>query len=161
MSFIDTLDGAVVSFFNYGTGTALDLSNGGTQNGTAVIGFQYHGGKNQQWKLQKVDSSSVWPTWVIRNVQSNTNLDLYNGGKDDGTKISGWAGAATQNTNSHQLWYLVSADPAGRVFMIQNVGTGTYADLLNGNSANSTQVSGWEGRVESKNPHQLWRILRI
>ncbi|KAI1377169.1 carbohydrate-binding module family 13 protein [Hypoxylon crocopeplum] len=161
MSFIDSLDGAVVSFFNYGTGTCLDLSQGGTQNGTHIIGYQFHGGKNQQWKLERVDKSDVWPTWVIRNVQANTNMDLYNGGKDNGTRINGWAGAQTNNTNDHQLWRLVTADTKGRVFMIQNVGTGTYVDLLNGNPANSTQISGWAGNVESKNPHQLWRVLRM
>ncbi|KAI1442052.1 carbohydrate-binding module family 13 protein [Annulohypoxylon stygium] len=159
MSF-DSLDGAVVSFLNYGTGTAVDLSQSGNDNGTPVIGYQFHGGENQQWKLLKVDNSSVWPTWVIRNVKTNTNLDLYNGGNENGTKITGWAGAQANNTNSHQLWYLVTADTAGRVFRIQNVGTGTYVDLLNGNSANSTQISGWAGSVETKNPHQLWRVLR-
>ncbi|KAI2464250.1 carbohydrate-binding module family 13 protein [Annulohypoxylon bovei var. microspora] len=131
----------------------------GKQNGTSVIGYQYHGGNNQRWKLQKVDTSTVWPTWVIRNVETNTNLDLYNGGKENKTKITGWAGAEAENSNPHQLWYLVTADDEGRVFMIQNVGTGTYVDLFNGNSANSTQITGWAGQVERKNPHQLWRIL--
>ncbi|KAI1138464.1 carbohydrate-binding module family 13 protein [Hypoxylon sp. FL0543] len=160
MSSFDYLDGAVVTFFNYGTGTCLDLSDGGKDNGTPVIGYQYHGGANQQWRLERVDKSAVWPTWVIRNVQTSTNLDLYLGGKDNGTKITGWAGATTDNTNSHQLWRLVTADPAGRVFMIQNVGTGTYVDLYNGSSANSTKITGWAGVVESKNHHQLWRVMR-
>ncbi|KAI1455441.1 carbohydrate-binding module family 13 protein [Annulohypoxylon moriforme] len=156
----ESLDDAVVTFLNYGTGSALDLSQGGKDNGTPVIGYQYHGGNNQRWKLEKVDQGTAWPTWIIRNVQAETNLDLYNGGKDNGTKITGWGGATTNNTNAHQLWRLVTADDLGRVFMIQNVGTGTYVDLLNGNSANSTKISGWAGNVESKNPHQLWRVLR-
>ncbi|KAL7624868.1 hypothetical protein AAE478_004082 [Parahypoxylon ruwenzoriense] len=161
MSFIDSLDGAVVSFFNYGTGTCLDLTEGNSANGTPIIGFQFHGGQNQQWRLLKNENNSVWPTWVIRNVKSDTNVDLYNGGEGNGTRINGWAGAASKNPNNHQLWRLVTADTKGRVFMIQNVGTGTYVDLLNGNSANGTQISGWAGNVESKNPHQLWRVLRM
>ncbi|KAI1396500.1 carbohydrate-binding module family 13 protein [Hypoxylon fuscum] len=160
MSFIDSLDGATVSFLNYGSGTCVDLAGGETKNGTKIIGYQFHGGKNQQWKLLKVDKSSVWPTWVIRNVHTNTNMDLYNGGNDNGAKINGWAGGEA-TTNDHQLWRLVTADTNGRVFMIQNVGTGTYVDLLNGNSANSTQIGGWAGDIQSKNPHQLWRILHM
>ncbi|KAI1094297.1 carbohydrate-binding module family 13 protein [Rostrohypoxylon terebratum] len=132
MSF-ESLDGAIVSFLNYGTGSALDLSKAGRDNGTSVIGYQFHGGENQQWRLHKVDKSSVWPKWVIEN---------------------------TYSTNNHQLWYLVTADTAGRVFRIQNVGTGTYVDLLNGSSDNGTKISGWSGSVEAKNPHQLWRVLR-
>ncbi|KAI0884122.1 carbohydrate-binding module family 13 protein [Annulohypoxylon maeteangense] len=160
MASFQSLDGAVVSFLNYGTGTAIDLTKGGKQDGTPVIGYEYHGGENQKWKLQKVDKSTVWPTFTIRNVQADTNLDLYQGGKEDGTKITGWAGPATENINSHQLWYFVTADDAGTVFMIQNVGTGTFVDLLNGNAANSTEISGWGGYVQNKNPHQLWRVVR-
>ncbi|XXG99672.1 hypothetical protein Hte_006013 [Hypoxylon texense] len=140
MSFINSLDGAIVSFLNYGTGTCIDLSGGEKANGTQIIGYQFHGGKNQQWKLCKVDNGAIWPVWVIRNVHTNTNLDLYNGIHDNGAKVNGWAGGET-TTNAHQLWRLVTADTKGRVFI--------------------AQVCGWAGNVESQNPHQLWRILRI
>ncbi|RYP14270.1 hypothetical protein DL765_006499 [Monosporascus sp. GIB2] len=155
----DALDGAIVSFLNYGTGTAIDLTEGKPQNGTPIIGYQFHGLENQQWKLERVDDNPVWPSWMIRNVKTGTYIDLYNGGSSNGTKITGWSGG--NNGNQHQLWRLVSADPSGRVLMIQNIGTGTYIDLLNGNPANLAQISGWEGHIESRNPHQLWRILRI
>ncbi|KAI4864545.1 carbohydrate-binding module family 13 protein [Hypoxylon rubiginosum] len=160
MSYIDSLDGAIVSFLNYGTGTCIDLSGGGKANGTQIIGYQFHGGKNQQWRLCKVNNDAIWPVWIIRNVHTNTNLDLYNGIHDNGAKVSGWTGGES-TTNTNQLWRLVTADTKGRIFMIQNVGTGTYVDLMNGNRANSTQICGWAGNVESQNPHQLWRVLRM
>ncbi|KAI0893049.1 carbohydrate-binding module family 13 protein [Annulohypoxylon nitens] len=152
------LDGAVVSFLNYGTNSSLDLRAGGTADGTDVIGYQFHNGDNQYWKLEKIEQSLAWPTWVIRNVQSNTNLDLYLGGGENGTKITGWAGPETNNINKHQLWYLVTADDTGSVFLIQNVGTGTYVDLNNGNATNGAKISGWTGSVQQKNPNQLWRL---
>ncbi|KAI1086702.1 carbohydrate-binding module family 13 protein [Rostrohypoxylon terebratum] len=151
-----SLDGAVVSFLNYGTNSSLDLSHGGTADGTDVIGYKFHNGDNQYWKLEKIDQTVAWPTWVIRNVQSNTNLDLYLGGSANGTKITGWAGPEKNNINKHQLWYLVTADDTGNVYMIQNVGTGTYVDLNGGNAANGAKITGWSGSVRQKNPNQLW-----
>ncbi|KAI1282354.1 carbohydrate-binding module family 13 protein [Xylaria sp. FL0933] len=157
MSHIDDLDGAIVSFLNYGTGTALDLSDGKTDNGTPLVGWQFHGGENQQWKLERVDSSPVWPTWKLRNIKSGTYVELDDGKSANGTTIQGWQ----KKENNNQLFRLVSADPMGRVFMIQNVASGTYIDLLNGNPANSTKITGWAGILEIKNAHQLWRVLRM
>ncbi|XXG94165.1 hypothetical protein Hte_000417 [Hypoxylon texense] len=158
MSFINSLDGATVSFFNYETGTCIDLTDGAEARGTPVTGYQFHSGKNQQWVLHKANEDATGPIWVIRNVQSNTNLDLYEGGSDNGTKISGWDGGETTD-NPNQLWRLVVIK--GVVVMIQNVGTGTFVDLRDGNGANSTEISGWEGNTDNNNPHQLWRILVI
>ncbi|KAI1426963.1 carbohydrate-binding module family 13 protein [Xylaria sp. FL1777] len=158
MSHTDTLDGATVCFLNYGTGSALDLAAGNTGNGTPLIGYQYHGGKNQQWKLEQVDHSTVWPTWKLHNVQTGTCADLAGGSSANGTIVHGWE---KLDNNKNQLFRFVSADPQGRVVMIQNVGTGTYIDLFNGGSANSTKIIGWEGSPESQNPNQIWRILRM
>ncbi|KAI0425939.1 carbohydrate-binding module family 13 protein [Xylaria sp. FL1042] len=157
MSRIDHLDGAIVSFLNYGTGTALDLTAGNTDNGTPLIGYQFHGGANQQWKLERVDNGPVWPTWKLRNVQTGTYVDLDDGKSANGTAIQGWQ----KLENNNQLFRLISADPMGRAIMIQNVASGTYIDLFNGNSANLTKITGWAGNIESKNTHQLWRMLLI
>ncbi|KAI0139561.1 carbohydrate-binding module family 13 protein [Hypoxylon sp. NC0597] len=161
MSLFDSLDGAIVSFFNYGTGTCLDLTDGGTDDNTPITGCQFNNGDNQKWRLIRAGESALWPTWVIRNVQSETNVDLYYGGQEDGTKITGWKGTEADNTNPNQLWSFVTADPSGRVFMIQNSKTATYVNLTNGDPANGAEISGWGGNVESKDSNQLWRILRF
>ncbi|KAK5636637.1 hypothetical protein RRF57_012349 [Xylaria bambusicola] len=154
----DPLDGAIVSFINYGTGTALDLTGGNSKNETPIIGYQFHGGANQQWRLEQADSSTVWPTWKLINVATKTVVDLAFGGANNGNPI---IGQENQANNNNQLWHLVSADPLGRVVMIQNIGTGTYIDLFNGSSANLTKITGWAGSIQDKNPNQLWRILRM
>ncbi|KAI0420650.1 hypothetical protein EKO27_g5833 [Xylaria grammica] len=158
MSHIDTLDGATVSFFNYGTGTCIDLTEGSTKNETPIIGYQFHAGANQQWKLERADSSTVWPAYKLINVQSKTCIDLTNGDASNGNPI---IGQVNQANNPNQLWRLVSADLSGRVVMIQNIGTGTYIDLAGGSSVNSTKIQGWAGTVQEKNPNQLWRVLII
>lgn len=149
-------NGAVVAFINVTAGTCLDLKASDPTNGTPVIGYQYNRTKNQQWKLEKVDYKSYWPVFMLRNVQTGTYMDLYNGGKDNGTAVVGWAGGNT--TNTHQLWRFVNADPNGNLVMIQNVGSNTYIDLYLGSSENLTKITGWAGSVDSENPHQLWKV---
>lgn len=39
------------------TGTAADLEGGKADNGTAICGWQSHGGRNQQWKIDTLDES--------------------------------------------------------------------------------------------------------
>ncbi|KAI0976251.1 carbohydrate-binding module family 13 protein [Xylaria arbuscula] len=156
MSHIDILDGAIVSFLNYGNGVALDLYGGSAANGTPLVAWGFHEGQNQQWKLEKVDNSTVWPTWKLRNVRTNTYIDIENGNPANGTKIQAWE---KSDNNRNQLFRLVTADPQGRVFMIQNVGTGTYIDA--GNAENGAHIVGFAGRPQDINTHQLWRVLRV
>lgn len=35
----------------------LDLSERGTADGTPIIAYDYHGGKNQQWNIADLDAS--------------------------------------------------------------------------------------------------------
>ncbi|KAI1345855.1 carbohydrate-binding module family 13 protein [Xylaria sp. FL0043] len=158
MSHIDPLDGAVVVFLNYATGTCIDLPHGSPENETPLIGFQFHAGENQQWKIQRADSSTVWPAYKLINVQSSTCMDLTNGNPANGTLV---IGQVNQPNNNNQLWRLVSADPLGRVYMIQNVAGSTYIDLAGQDPANGTTIHGWEGTIQEKNLAQLWRILII
>lgn len=39
------------------TGTAADLEGGNADNGTAICGWQPHGGRNQQWKMHTLAES--------------------------------------------------------------------------------------------------------
>ncbi|KAI1366037.1 ricin B lectin domain-containing protein [Xylaria arbuscula] len=121
MSHIDTLDGATVSFFNYGTGTCIDLTEGSTKNETPIIGYQFHAGANQQWKLERADSSTVWPAYKLINVQSKTCIDLANGNASNGNPI---IGQVNQANNPNQLWRLVSADRSGRVVISRTLAPG-------------------------------------
>ncbi|KAI1407398.1 hypothetical protein F5Y13DRAFT_195462 [Hypoxylon sp. FL1857] len=115
MSFGNSLDGAIVSFFNYGTGAALDLAGGDIANGTLINGCRFENSNEQKWRLIKTDdSTTVWPTWVIRNVQSSTHMNLFEGGTENGTEIDGWEGLEADNRDDNQRWYLVTADASGQ-----------------------------------------------
>lgn len=47
---------------------------GGAERGTPIFGFQFHGHGNQQWKLERVKDGSVWPVYMIRNVQFGSKI---------------------------------------------------------------------------------------
>ncbi|KAH7014616.1 ricin B lectin domain-containing protein [Microdochium trichocladiopsis] len=156
-------DGSVLAFINYGSGTCLDLTASDPKSGNPVIGYNYNATSNQHWKLVKVPYSGakVWPVYFLINQATGTALDLYNGGQENGTQITGWANGPASKTNPHQLWRLVTADANSDVVMIQNIGTGTYVDLYLGGSQNSTKITGWAGNLAEENTHQLWKVKVI
>ncbi|KAI0390576.1 carbohydrate-binding module family 13 protein [Xylariaceae sp. FL0594] len=155
MSALD-LDGATITLLNYGTGKCIDLPDG-SRNGKPLVGTKFQSLQSQMWKVELADKSTVWPLFKLQNVKFGRYADLSGGNKASGTGIQCWE----KYPNNNQLWRFVSADPQGRVIMIQNYGSGTYFDLYSGNPEDGTQVKGWAGNIETKNIHQLWRVLRI
>ncbi|KAK6071982.1 hypothetical protein SCUP234_09471 [Seiridium cupressi] len=155
-------NGATVAFKNVGTGTCIDLTESNPADNTHIIGYQYNGTKNQHWRLEQVGTTGPWPVYMIKNLATGTYIVLPNGGKDSGTPIVGWQGGNT--SNDHQRWRFITADPdTGEVVMIQNVGTGTFIDLYNGGSANSTKILGWAGEpgVNAANTPQQWKVVSV
>ncbi|KAI0390575.1 carbohydrate-binding module family 13 protein [Xylariaceae sp. FL0594] len=150
------LDGATIALINYTTGTCVDLPDG-SENYKQLVGTKFQNLDSQLWKIEVADKSTVWPLFKLQNVKWNRYADLKNGDAKDGAVIHGFDKTATNN----QLWRFVSADPLGRVIMIQNYGTGTFFDLDSGNGADGTLIQGWEGNTHIQNTHQWWRVLRI
>ena len=85
---------------NSGSGTAIDLNNGGGNNGTKVQGWHpaWNSGKiqNQAWIF--VDQGNSY--WKLFNKAGGSCMDLDNGSKGNGTPIQGWG---STNTDA-QLW---------------------------------------------------------
>ncbi|KAJ1325522.1 RICIN domain-containing protein [Microdochium nivale] len=90
---------------NQATGTALDLLDGGQENGTEIVGWTNGAASktnpHQLWRLITADTN--FDVVAIQNVGTNTFVDLYNGGTENSTKVVGWAGDVS-NQNPHQLW---------------------------------------------------------
>jgi len=150
------LDGKTVTFTNYGSGTVIDLNHGSSADQTPITGWHDNSGDNQRWALKQVDTKYGLPVFLLRNVQSNTAMDLLSGGTGNGTEISGWW--VGPETNPNQNWFIFSGDQQFNVVMIVNVGTGTCVDLRDGSSNNGTPISGWAGGASVNNSHQLWKV---
>jgi len=87
------------------SGTYLDLSNGSSQNGTQIQGWQQgNDNHNQNWAIERVGVGTN--IVCLRNQASSTYMHVAStgaGGGGDGTRIWGW-----QNIQNHpeQQWEL-------------------------------------------------------
>jgi hypothetical protein len=119
----------------------LDVSGGGTANGTKVQMWQCQAGNtNQQWILQ--NGNIVWAT------HTNKCLDVSGGGTANGTQVLIWD---CQTGNQNQRW---SINPgfAGKVVWVG----GKCLDVNGGGTTNGTKVQVWD--CMSGNKNQNWII---
>ncbi|KZV65628.1 carbohydrate-binding module family 13 protein [Peniophora sp. CONT] len=95
-------------------------------------------------------------TYHIRNLVTGTYMDLDRGSSGDGAAITGyypWEPAENQK-------WIVKQVKEG-IWKIQNKKSKTFADLLNGGSANGTKIVGWKGDWDYKSSdRQNWTFNR-
>ncbi|KAJ6494535.1 ricin B lectin domain-containing protein [Mycena sanguinolenta] len=88
---------------NVKTGTYMEISGGNTTDGTQVTCSAASAGDKpgdeQEWEIVKVDNSGYYK---IRDVKTQTYLDIDKGSSDNATKIQSWWGLLDGNEN--QLW---------------------------------------------------------
>ncbi|KAJ7304864.1 ricin B lectin domain-containing protein [Mycena albidolilacea] len=88
---------------NVRTGTYIEISGGNATDGTAVTCSAASAGAQttdeQEWEFVKVDNSGYYK---VRNVKSQTYLDIDAGSSANATKLQGWWGLLDGNEN--QLW---------------------------------------------------------
>jgi len=87
----------VYTLHNLHSGTFLDLSGGGSANGTRIQGWEFLNNRNQQWKISKAEVDGFWR---LQSIASGTFMDLSSGIPNDGTQIQGWE----RLSNNNQLW---------------------------------------------------------
>ncbi|UNI25034.1 hypothetical protein JDV02_010743 [Purpureocillium takamizusanense] len=100
----------------------LDLSGSETADGTPVIAYNYHGKKNQQWKIVDLDASNPNDDRVkIVSAVTDTVIQVIEGG------TSGKLQAQTNHDNSSQAWRL-HQQPLPSVYWttLQNLKTGKF-----------------------------------
>ncbi|MBO3750603.1 RICIN domain-containing protein [Streptosporangiaceae bacterium NEAU-GS5] len=83
------------------SGKCLDVRDGSTSDGGAVIQFTCNGGTNQQWRVQSISGGFVQV--VARN--SGKCLDVTSGSTADGAAVIQWA----CGTGSNQQWTMQDA----------------------------------------------------
>lgn len=121
-------------------GNCLDVSGGGTANGTPIQMWQCQSGNhNQQWVFQ--DGTVVW-------AGTKKCLDVSGGGTANGTRVQLWD---CQAGNPNQRWTLNPAFP-GRIVWIG----GKCLDVSGGGTTNGTPVQVWDCVTGTDN--QRWVI---
>lgn len=86
---------------------------------------------DQNWLIEKIQGKEHY---TVRNVLSNTCLDLDSGRSANGTKVQGWE----KNNSDTQHWYIRGDDQTGYRFI--NVAAGTVLDLSFGDKADGTKM---------------------
>ncbi|KXJ88437.1 ricin B lectin domain-containing protein [Microdochium bolleyi] len=156
-------DGSVVAFFNYGTGTCLDLNEGYRHNGADVIGFNYHGGANQHWRLVRAQSSDpkVWPVWNLVNVMTGTAMTMKSRWPDHNTVVTCWE--REQGEDQDQMWHLITADAEASIYMLHNAASTLFVNLWYGTTDcyDRSSITGRKGGFNRENAFQLWRMRII
>ncbi|KAH7325212.1 ricin B lectin domain-containing protein [Rhizoctonia solani] len=71
---------------NASTGTVVDLWAGRADEGTAVQGFQYHGGDNQKWRLKWTGKGNQV---TLQNVRTGTYIGHSPSGLSGGARVVG------------------------------------------------------------------------
>ncbi|KIM22138.1 carbohydrate-binding module family 13 protein [Serendipita vermifera MAFF 305830] len=103
---------------------------------------------NQNWYIEKTGGGYYY---TIRNIRSNTCMDLAGDVGANGGTVKGWE---ANNTNA-QNWYIEGNDQTG--YSIVNVGTGTVLDLENSRADNGAPIWGWRSNGRA---NQLWFFER-
>ncbi|MEO2215649.1 RICIN domain-containing protein [Chromobacterium vaccinii] len=121
-------------------GNCLDVSGGGTANGTNVQMWQCQPGNgNQQWILSQ--GRIIW-------AGTSKCLDVSGGGTANGTNVQIWD---CQAGNRNQQWSTDSNFP-GRIVWVG----GKCLDVSGGGTTNGTNVQVWD--CMSGNDNQVWVV---
>jgi hypothetical protein len=86
------------------SGKALDVSGGGTADGSNVIQWTYGGGTNQRWTVTHLGNNQ----YSIIGVQSGKALEVSNWGTANGSNVQIW----TNGGGTNQKW-TISATSGG------------------------------------------------
>ncbi|KAI0804699.1 carbohydrate-binding module family 13 protein [Irpex lacteus] len=133
--------GAVYRFINAKAGNVLDLSG---DDNRSCIGWEWHGGDNQRWRLEKVRDADAW---VIVNVATGGYLSITQNLVD---------GIQVEVTSDPTQWSIQNDEEDPSLFRFFVLNTWFNLDLADhGNPNNGTPVTVW-GKWEGRN--QCWRL---
>ncbi|KAJ7785044.1 hypothetical protein DFH07DRAFT_786576 [Mycena maculata] len=99
--------------------------------------------------------------YSVTNSRRSVVMELAHGGSANGTPVQAWANAGPADmANLNQLW-LVQLTSSG-YYSFRNLRGGTYMELCGGNSANHTEMFGYEsqGLNGGTSANQEWEVIQ-
>ncbi|KAH9903481.1 Moa, A lectin from the mushroom marasmius Oreades in complex with the trisaccharide Galgalglcnac [Cubamyces lactineus] len=130
----------------------IALASHSSTDGTHVVAWSVTNDYlDHLWLIKSVPGEA--DTYTIRNTVGGTFMD--SGGQPaNGAQIVGY-----HETNSDNQKGIIKKETTGTGYWkIMNKSTQNFVDLLNGGSANGTNIVGWKGGWSDGSPegHQLW-----
>ncbi|KAI0699026.1 carbohydrate-binding module family 13 protein [Cytidiella melzeri] len=133
--------GSIYKFVNAKAGNVMDLS--GSDN-RSCIGYDWHGGDNQKWRLEKLRDG---PGWVVQNVRHGGYLSITENLVD---------GVSVVCSSDPTQWDIQTDEQDSSVYRLNVLNTRMSLDLADhGNPTPGTAVTLW-GQWEGRN--QCWRL---
>jgi hypothetical protein len=124
----------------------VDLYDGGSFNGAAIIQWDCHGLENQQFApLFTVDENTTGVSVVFINRKSGKCVDLYNGDLANGTPIIQW----TCHNGANQKWEMIEVvndpnNPNDDSYLMKNRKSGKCLEVYNGSTQRGAIMTQWD-----------------
>ncbi|MBP1919008.1 RICIN domain-containing protein [Youngiibacter multivorans] len=132
----------------------MDVFGGGTEMGTNIIQWSYHGGLNQQWKFESLENGYYKITSVLNPQYS---LDVYGGGTDLGNRVIQW----NYHGGINQQWKIIENDDGSVSLMsrlAEESGTGYLLDVYGGGMDAGVNVIQWTAHYGD---NQRWYLESV
>ena len=118
--------------------SCIDVENGNAANGTNIEQWNYWGGDMQKFKI--IQKSNGQYAFLTKASNYKSCMDLYEMNSNHGANINQWEYWG----GNGQLWTLERVqDELEGTYYIQNVSSGLYLDVVNGSSADGTNIQQW------------------
>ncbi len=128
-----TISNGTYRLLNRKSNKALDVQNGSTADGAAVVQWGWNGGNNQKWTFADQGNGQ----YQILGVASGKALDVAGNSTANGAALDIWPWTGANN----QRWTLT---PAGDgFFRLTAVHSGKTADVNGGSTADGATVIQW------------------
>ena len=124
----------------------VDLYDGGSFNGAAIIQWDCHGLENQQFApLFTVDGTTEGISVVFINRKSGKCVDLYNGDLANGTPIIQW----TCHNGANQKWELIDVvndpnNPNDDTVLLKNRKSAKCLEVYGGSTQRGAIMTQWD-----------------
>ncbi|KAF8311756.1 ricin B-like lectins [Clavulina sp. PMI_390] len=153
----DPVDASCLKILHPNGMFCLDLTGSRSANGTPIILYPLHNGRNQAWtfKPMLLYNPDIAPFFFIINKYTNTVADLAANKRN----VVG----AYKASSSTQIWTTEAADKSQSLYYIKNVGTGTYLSI-NGSPSptnpllSTTTKQKWQIRLQGSALPQMVKI---
>jgi hypothetical protein len=114
----------------------VDLDDGSSENGAKIQIWDYHGGDNQQWRLEEVEPGYFY----IASVRTGKAITVKGGSSEPGSPLVQWE----RNGGDNQKWKILAAgDKSKRFAFASKSHPQMLIDLTGGVTDNGTPLQQW------------------
>lgn len=144
---LEPLNNGYYKIISRDSGKVVDQST--PDIGANVHQYEYVGGVNQQWKIEKAGDS-----YKIISRQNGKVLDVANGNKDNGGNVQAW----DDNGTSAQRWKIETRFDPNRSYALFNLNSNKALEVASIGKENGGNIQQWDYKGKK---NQLWYLIPV